>query len=577
MSPNEQGNAEPGPEALAYGEWLKAIFLRQRESQANVARAIFMDPPQLSRSFSAKNRTIATEQQADALVALVRERGGVVSDADVAKLHRLRRAAQAVALKDADRVAALQEEMREVKALLGTFQGQMVTLEGVNKRLAGANSRLEERVNLLLQRVQEEEERADRERRLRVGEQSLHEQAEERAQRAEWGAEEASVRLGEVERRRGEAEERALRAEREAEEATAAWSAARKQLSAASTYASKSDADLEAQQEELRLLRAEVATLRRQVKALSGERPNGAVEKPSDAVSGPVVQPATQVKAIEVRPEPDDQRLREAVEAWVLSTADQGSEPEDPESVSGGSDAQRAAKADSKLSTRADEQSQEQKPVPSGAPGSAAAGQGVDEVRRRQQPRSSGGGRAAARRGPRTRDEVASRTYPRSRPNLPRPQGGGRAEARRARQQTGISGGGRAQQRREAERRRQARPFWQKASPHLCGLIISLLGVQIAGFLGLFAFSLMQQGNHISGMLLLALILFSVSCIFFVAAGAYKVAGARYAKLAAAATLAYFLLSLQNFHGITPDAFSEGAEKATIKLLKAEAERKSGR
>ncbi|MEU9311903.1 hypothetical protein [Streptomyces sp. NPDC048256] len=352
MSAAKRETVEPGPEALAYGQELRKIFLRLGKPQREVAGLLSIDPSVLSRFFSGKPSkgsaadTIAAKEHADKLIRLVRDSGAIVTGAEETKLHDLRRAAQAASSSQQDRVRVLQEQLDDLQQQLDEAEVRSGTFRGRAQSLEGANSRLEDRVGLLQQRVREEERRAGREHRARVKEQRQREQgdsradqaerrgveviarfeeveqardeAEERARLAAWGAEEAAARLGAVVRDRVEAEERAARAvwgadesatrlraleeqhrevlaraeqeSRKSKAALADLAAARKQLTAAAEYARESDAKIEAQQGQLRLLRQEVKVLRRQVRQLT--------EEATQPVSTPIADVATQVSAV---------------------------------------------------------------------------------------------------------------------------------------------------------------------------------------------------------------------------------------------------------------------------------------
>ncbi|MGW0877785.1 hypothetical protein ACWD3Z_46100 [Streptomyces sp. NPDC002740] len=300
MSAAKRESIEPGPEALAYGQALKAIFLRLNRSQREVAGLLRVDPAQLSRFFSAKENTVAAKEYADALVGLVRESGGTMSDGEATRLHGLRHQAQEASPRQVDRVAALQEQMAEVQALAGTFRGRLHDVES-------ANNRLEDQVERLLKRVQEEEQRADRELAQRW-------QAEKRA---DWGIAEAATRLSEAVRLQDEAQLRATQAECAAEESAGELTAARKQLAAAAQYAQESDALLDRQREQLKLLSREVKILREQVHILSQEQQKC-------QASTPVAEPATQVRPVNVKLAQaiGEARLHEAMHAWVGSDRD---------------------------------------------------------------------------------------------------------------------------------------------------------------------------------------------------------------------------------------------------------------
>ncbi|MFG2284070.1 hypothetical protein ACGFNQ_35965 [Streptomyces asoensis] len=326
-----EAKRKPKPEALAYGQALKKIFLRLDTSQREVAKLLSIDPSVLSRFFSAMPSrdsaadTVAAREHAEALIDLVRNSGAVVTDAEIAKLHKLRRAAQAASTSQQDRVLLLQEHLDDLQKQLDDAEARAGTFRGQAQSLEGANGRLEDRVSRLKQQVREEEQRAGREHWARVKEQQQREQAdaraaragsraaeavrrateaaalleaaeeareeaEERARRAEWGADEAAARLGEVVRARAEAQTGADRARQEAEDAAACLASAHRQLSAAAEYAKESDARIAGQQEQLRQLRGEIKTLRHQVRMLTGE-----VRRPA---STPIAQAATQVRVV---------------------------------------------------------------------------------------------------------------------------------------------------------------------------------------------------------------------------------------------------------------------------------------
>ncbi|USQ89888.1 hypothetical protein NFX46_40095 (plasmid) [Streptomyces phaeoluteigriseus] len=313
MSAAKRESVDPRPEALAYGRELKRIFAKQSASQNQVAPRIPVHASQLSRYFS--GQTIAGQQQADALIRVVRSLGAVVTEGEVVKLQELRRAAQAASPSQQDRLLALQEQLEDLQQQLDEAEARAGTFRRQAQNLEGVNSLLEDRVGLLQQRVREEERRAGREHWARVKERHHREQAEtraehaqwwaeqvalrveateearteveERAVRAEWGADEAGARLRAVEQARAEAQSRAEWAMQEAEDGAAGLASARKQLSAAAEYAKESSATIEAQQEQLRLLRQEVKVLRHQVRRLTEE-----ARRPA---SPSVAEPATQV------------------------------------------------------------------------------------------------------------------------------------------------------------------------------------------------------------------------------------------------------------------------------------------
>ncbi|WP_405966040.1 hypothetical protein OG613_43775 (plasmid) [Streptomyces sp. NBC_00015] len=346
-----EAKREPRPEALAYGRELKKIFLRLGKSQNDVAKLLSIHPAVLSRFFSAKPSkdsaadTIAAKEHADALIRLVRNSDDptvTVTDAEAAKLHKLRRVAQEASPSRQDRVGVLQEQLDDLQQQLDDVE-----------HLEGTNIRLEDRVALLQQRVREEERRSGRAHWAQVRERQQREQsdwraeragsraeqaerrgdevlarfeeveqardeAEERARRAVWGAEEAAARLEAVVQARTEAEERAARAvwgadesatrlraleeehrealaraeqeSRKSKAALADLAAARKQLTAAAEYARESDAKIKTQQEQLRLLRQEVKVLRRQVRQLT--------EEATQPASTPIANIATQVSGL---------------------------------------------------------------------------------------------------------------------------------------------------------------------------------------------------------------------------------------------------------------------------------------
>ncbi|MFE1928448.1 hypothetical protein ACFW91_38600 [Streptomyces asoensis] len=357
-----EAKQRPGPEALAYGQTLKKIFLRLGKSQREVAKLLSIDPSVLSRFFSAMPSrdsaadTIAAREHADALIDLVRNSGATVTDAEIAKLHELRRAAQAASSSQQDRVLHLQEQLDDLKQQLAEAEVRAGTFRGRAQSLEGVNGRLEELVELLQRRVREEERRAERALRAQVTErqareaaaseaeraglrveelglrgeelsvrlaevEQAREEAEERARLAVWGAEEAAARLESVVRARVEAEERAARAvwgvdesavrlgvlegryrealaqaeeeKRESAVALAELAAARKQLSAAAAYAKTADARIESQERQLRLLSQEVKVLRRQVSTLT--------EEAAQASSESVAKAATQVSGQSTR------------------------------------------------------------------------------------------------------------------------------------------------------------------------------------------------------------------------------------------------------------------------------------
>ncbi|MEV5900041.1 hypothetical protein [Streptomyces sp. NPDC052127] len=330
---------QPGPEALAYGQELKKIFLRLGTSQKEAAKLLAVDPSVLSRFFSAMPSkdsaadTVAAKEHADRLVHLVSNSGATITDLEVAKLHKLRKAAQAASTSQQDRLLLLQEQLDDLQQQLDGAEARAGTFRGQAQSLEDANGRLEDRVSRLQQQVREEERRAGREHWARVKEQQQREQAEaqagragsraaeaerrgteaaarleaveearqeaeERARRAEWGAAEATARLGAVERARAEAQIGADRARQEAEDTAAGLASAHRQLSAAAEYAKESDARIAGQQEQLRQLRGEIKTLRHQVSMLAEE-----VRRPA---STPIAEAATQVSVVSDRPEAVD-------------------------------------------------------------------------------------------------------------------------------------------------------------------------------------------------------------------------------------------------------------------------------
>ncbi|WP_406278664.1 SCO2525 family SAM-dependent methyltransferase [Streptomyces sp. NBC_00191] len=260
---------EPGPEAVAYGQALKAIYAKQADSQNKVAaRMDGVDPPRLSRYFS--GQLIAGKPHAEALVRVVREDGAEVTDAEIAELHRLRRAAQDASPASKDRVSVLQEQMDAVKAMFGAV-GQVLDIDG-------AHSRLHKQIDVLSKRVREEELRSESERHERLREQQQRKQAEQAA----------SVSAAEL-------------------------AQARRQLGAATDYARQSDATIEAQQEQLRQLRRELEVLRRQVRRLTEEAPT--------PDSGSVARPARQVSAVADRSGAVDKtRQDEPAQTWGART-----------------------------------------------------------------------------------------------------------------------------------------------------------------------------------------------------------------------------------------------------------------
>ncbi|WP_157876346.1 hypothetical protein [Streptomyces sp. Root264] len=241
MSAAKRESVVPGPKALAYGQELKKIFLLLGKSQNDVAKLLKIDPATLSRFFSGMPskgttaNTVAAKEHADALIRLVRDSGATVTDADIAKIQELRRAAQAVNSSQQVRVQLLQEQLEELQQQLDEVEVRAGTFRGQTQSLEGANSRLEDWVGFLQQRVWEEERRAGREHQARVKERLLREAADSRAEEADSRAEQAALRGEEAERRgeevsarlavveqaRGEAEEQARLAAWGAEEAAA--------------------------------------------------------------------------------------------------------------------------------------------------------------------------------------------------------------------------------------------------------------------------------------------------------------------------------------------------------------------
>ncbi|MER5200993.1 hypothetical protein ACWD3J_46415 [Streptomyces sp. NPDC002755] len=355
-----EAKREPGPEALAYGQALKKIFLRLGKPQREVAGLLRIDPSVLSRFFSGKPSkdsaadTVAAKEHADALIRLVRNSGATVTDAEETKLHELRRAAQAASSSQQDRVLVLQEQLDELQQQLDDVEARAGTFRGQAQSLEGANSRLEDRVGLLQQRVREEERRAGREHWARVKERRQREQAdaraegaerqaersaewaaarveaaeeawdeaEERARQAAWGAEEAAARLRAVEQARAEAEERAARAVWGADETAARLRAVEEQHREAVVRADEESrkcaaalAELAAARKQLSAAAAYTKTsdarieaqqeqlrqLRQEVKVLR-RQVSKLTEEASRAVSTPIADVATQVSAVAAHP-----------------------------------------------------------------------------------------------------------------------------------------------------------------------------------------------------------------------------------------------------------------------------------
>ncbi|MBD9704662.1 hypothetical protein IHE56_21850 [Streptomyces sp. ID01-12c] len=308
MSAAERENSEPGPEALAYGQALRKIFLRLGRSQNDVARLLSVHPSQLSRFFSGKDKTVASRAHADALVRLVRKSGRELEDREVAELHELRRKAQQASPRQDDRIAALQEQVDGLRALVGTFQGQRdQDIEATNKRMHEVelyNDRLLDRVDLLLAQVLKEEDRADHEREMCGEERTRRIDAEDRASQAEWGADEAARLLRKAQAERDEAREHTAHAQWEAEEASTELAKAKSQLTAAARYTRDSETMIDQQRTELERLRHEVVSLRRQVRLLSEK-------KTASGASDHVADSATQVSGIQqLRRETDNVSVR---------------------------------------------------------------------------------------------------------------------------------------------------------------------------------------------------------------------------------------------------------------------------
>ncbi|WP_308403002.1 SCO2525 family SAM-dependent methyltransferase [Streptomyces sp. Tu102] len=244
---------EPGPDALAYGRELRKIFLRLGRSQNEVAGLLAIDPSVLSRFFSGKPSkdsaadTIAAKEHADALIRLVRNSGASVTDAEVAKLHDLRRVAQAASRRRDAVVDSFREQ-------LGILQVEVESCRGELEGARLGNTRLVERFERMSQQLRE---------------------AKQRCEQAEARAEETTTRLVQAVQLRDEAE--------------AAAAENREKLLAATRYARESEAQLETQREELRQLRQEIGVLRRQVQSLTAEAGVSARE--------PLADVATQVSA----------------------------------------------------------------------------------------------------------------------------------------------------------------------------------------------------------------------------------------------------------------------------------------
>ncbi|MER6433954.1 hypothetical protein ABT272_40570 [Streptomyces sp900105245] len=293
----DKPESTPGPEALAYSRALKEIFLRLGESQRFVARALHVDPAQLSRFFSAKENTVAGKKYADELVRLVRASDADVSDAEVEELHRLRRAAQDASPRPSDRVALLTEQVEELRSRTQAAAGREVELAA--------------RVEQLLRQVQREEQRADKERTGRHREQAERQEAESRAESAQLDAQTAADRVRASEQALAEARERMEGSEERAVELAAQLEQARRQLAAAVQYARDSDAVLEEQRTQLDALRRELTVLRRQVQTLSEERR-------SRTAYGDVAETSTQVR---LAASGSDAAAGARLDDWVLPPA----------------------------------------------------------------------------------------------------------------------------------------------------------------------------------------------------------------------------------------------------------------
>lgn len=491
MCAAKRENTPPGPEALAYGLALRAIFSRQHESQARVARALRIDPAQLSRFFSAKENTVAAKEHADALVDLVRRTGAEVPALELAELHELRRKAQEASPRQIDRVSLLQEQMADLKAVVGTFRRRLHAAETTNTQLTS-------KIEHLLKRVKEEEKRADRERVWR-------EQAEDRVEQAESGAEEAAARLREAQRLQDEAQERAAQAEWSAADIAGQLNEAGQRLAAAAQYVRESDALLDEQREQLQLMRQEITTLRDQVQMLSQE-------KRKSEVSGPVVEAATQVGAVSKSDAVGGQGLHEAVERWAalgmyplppaLGGGQRGGPPEAPPVASGERGAEvphlrmnetstwpaleQPRTKDSSLAGPSSLKSQRpQKPAPPTGGGSAATRCG--------RPRPTGDGRKHPRNST-SRDYPSARGWGKPSQPSPHPSGSGRAEVRRAAQRdkrpTSSSVNGDICGRREPSPRR-----WVKALKFVWGSAVLFSGTQAVSLFGLISFTMMRSGS----------------------------------------------------------------------------------
>lgn len=242
---------QPGPEALAYAQALKKIFLRLGTSQKEVAELLAVDPSVLSRFFSGKPSrdsaadTVAAREHADALIRLVRNKDTTITDAEIAKLHELRRAAQAASRRRDAVVDSFHEQLHILEVEVESCRGELEGARLGNTRLVGQLEGLS--------------------RQLR--------EAKQRYEQTKARAEETTTRLEQAVRLRNEAE--------------ASAAADREKVLAATRYARESEAQLEAQGEELRQLRREIGVLRRQVQRLTAEAGGSA--------SGPVAKVATQV------------------------------------------------------------------------------------------------------------------------------------------------------------------------------------------------------------------------------------------------------------------------------------------
>ncbi|WP_406363744.1 hypothetical protein OID55_41495 (plasmid) [Streptomyces sp. NBC_00715] len=612
MSAAKRKSVPPGPQALAYGSALRSVYERQGRSQKHVSSLIPVAESSLSRYFS--GQLVAGRPHLEGLIRVVRGAGGAVSDEEVAELHKLRKAAQEVSSSQTDRVAILQEQMGEVKALLGTLPERLREVESDNGQLT-------EQVDRLLSRVQQEEKRADDERRLRLEERPLRERAEARAKQAEWGAEEAAARLADAARLSAESQQRAAGAELAAEMSAAALAESRRQLVAAAGYAKESDAVLAKQREQLRSLRLEVTTLRRQVRKLSGEadpvRSEGiaGVATQVSAVHGDQVADVAGTASLDeatARPGGaevfwgtgledvgdvaaivDDESEWDAGFDYFSGTSDKGGRPGSSPSVEEpppgpsrtaqrpGSGSRSPAGAGNGSEERAGAAVSPPNPTPEelleslgGRTGHAAA------ARRKAASGVEQSGSAAATppvshplgaRPPYSFSRVPGSPLPGERA-VPRPKTSEPEHIRRTpvegwqareRDSLGLSdggGGGRAQQRREAERRRAARPFQEKVIPYVQGYGTTFAGAQVVAFAG-HVMRLVWQADSLDSFRIFS-VMFCVAVVaVFTFLGAYFATFRKYAILTLFTVELYFILALAGMDNATLPYVTEKAEK----------------